>query len=170
MNFSKNALFVALMVSAALNILILGAVGGMAMASLHHAPDAMPGPPPAGPGGSGFRFNPQSFLRALPETNRHKAMRMMRSAASQHRKLIHDVTRTRLEIFRLLNADPMDDAAIDKAFARLRALDAEEQALAQKMMVKILRELPPQTRRRAILAASHRHGKGARRHRPPTRP
>ena len=166
MSLSKNTLTTLLLVSVALNLLIAGALGGAALAGLRHGPPAGPGPAPIHKNVN-FRFSPQRFIHALPGKERRKAIRTMRQAAAAHKKLFRNITRTRIELARLLAAGTWDEDAIQKAFARLRALDSEQQQLAQGMMLDILRNLDPQTRRQVIRVASHPRLREPRQRRPP---
>ncbi len=157
MSLSRNTLITFLLISLALNLLIAGALGGAAVAGWRHGQPGFTGPAPVRKV-EDFRFSPQRFIHALPPKERRQAVRAMRKAAAEHRKLFRKIVHTRIELARLLSAENWDDAAIDKAFAQLRALDAEQQQFAQKLMLDILRKLDPQTRQKVVRAASmHRH-------------
>ncbi len=167
MSLSRQTLAIALLASLALNLLILGTLAGAAFAGWRHGPPDHWRPAPVRMAAN-LRFSPQRFMHNLPETQRRKAVRAARQATMAHRKLFREIRQTRLEIIRLLTADHWDEEAIEKAFARQRLLDNEQQQFAQKLMLDILRDLDPQTRRRVLQAASmHRQGTPHRRHLPP---
>ncbi len=154
MNISKNSLSIALLLSVAINLLVLGAVGGITMAGLRH--DA-PTVRTMTPGSAvNYQFNPRAFLRALPENERRRAMRAMRSATGKHRQLSFAIMRTRAELGELLAAEQLDTNEIESRFKHLNQLEAETQKLGQSIVIKILADLDPQTRRRVIKAAGRR--------------
>ncbi len=152
MNISKKGLTIALLASAAINLIVLGAVGGIAMAGRHHqSPPAKiqrTGPP------AQFRFDPRTFIRALPETERRKAMASLKAAAGKHQEIHRASMLTKEDLARLLSAKQLDEAKIEAVLARVRDLDAQSQKLAQAIVLDILRDLDPETRRRVIQTAS----------------
>ncbi len=154
MNLSKNGLGIALLVSLAINLLIVGAIGGMAMAGLRH--DAPPVPTMSPPPATRFQFNPRAFIRALPVDERRKAMRVMRGAAGEHRQLSRAMQQTRRELGQLLIAEKLDKAKIESHFDRLLKLETEIRKLGQPIIIKILDDLDLQTRRQVIKAAGRR--------------
>jgi uncharacterized membrane protein len=153
MNISKNMLAIALLFSIAINLLILGAAGGIAVAGLRHPPPSVPiAAPRIAPGN--FQFNPRRFIRALPEAERHKAMLAMKSASGKHRRIYRKIRQTHRELGMLLSAETLDEKRIQAAFGNLRKLEIEVQSNGQNIILEILRDLDPQTRKRVILAAS----------------
>ncbi len=156
MNISNKSLVIALLFSAAINLIILGAVGGMMAASLRHNPAAPPIPITKIQSSYNFRFNPKVFIRALPEPERRKAIKAMRMAAGKHRQIYKGIGQTHRELGALLTAENLDDEKIAKTFARLRVQEAEAQELGQTIILDILRNLDPQTRKRVIRAASRK--------------
>jgi len=154
MNLSKNALGLALLVSIAINLLILGAAGGMAVAGWRHQAPPPPMARPTMP--QSFKFNPKQFVRALPKAERQKAIQVLKEAAGKHRRISRSIRKTNRELAVLLSAETLDNAKIEDTFKRLRVLEAEAQKLGQTIILKILQDLDPQTRNRVIRAASIR--------------
>lgn len=152
MNISKNTLGMALLASIAINLLILGAAGGMALAGLHHPP---PPPPMARTVlAQSYKFSPKRFVHALPKAERLKAIGAMREAAGKYRRILIHIRKTNEELAVLLSAEELDNARIEEAFKRLRVLQAQAQKLGQSIILNSLQDLDPQTRRRVIQAAS----------------
>jgi uncharacterized membrane protein len=171
MALSKTTLGAALLASLAINILILGAIGGYVVAGLRHPPAAhqMTRTPPMQ---QQFSFDPRRFVRALPKTERQKAIRVLKRAAPEHRRIFQNIHKTNKEIAVLLMADELDDVKIQAAFNHLRDLEIEAKNLGQNLVLKVVQDLDPQTRRRIIRAASRRQPPGDRkkRHQKRTRP
>jgi len=154
MNLSKNALGFALLASIAINLLILGAAGGMAVAGLRHQAPPPPMARPTMP--QSFKFNPNKFVRALPKAERQRAIQVLKAASGKHRRISRSIRKTNRELAMLLSADELDNVKIEDTFKRLRVLDAEAQKLGQTIILKILKDLDPQTRTQVIRAASIR--------------
>jgi uncharacterized membrane protein len=103
-----------------------------------------------------FSFDSRRFVRALPKTERQKAIRVLKRAAPKHRRIFQDIYKTNKEIAVLLMADELDNVKIQAAFNHLRDLEMEAQNLGQDLVLKVVQDLDPQTRRRIIKAASRR--------------
>ncbi len=160
MALSKTTLGAALLASLAINILILGAIGGYVVAGLRHPPSAhqMTRTSPM----QQFSFDPRRFVRALPKTERQKAIRVLKRAAPEHRRIFQNIHKTNKEIAVLLTADELNDVKIQAAFNHLRDLEMQAQNLGQNLVLKVVQDLDPQTRRRIIKAASRRQPPGDR--------
>ncbi len=152
MNTNKT-LGIILIISVALNLLVLGVLGGITFAGMrqdHAAPYAHPRTPPAGP----YLFNPRAFIHALPPQARRKAHKDIMQTIRQTRQIRKNIRQTRDQLTTLLAAKTFDAEAVEQHFTRLRALQNEQDALGQMLLIKILNELPPDARRRAINAAA----------------
>lgn len=161
MALSRTALGTALLASLAINILILGAIGGYVVAGLRHSlsvPQMTRTPPTQ----QQFSFDPKRFVRALPKHERQKAIRVLRRAAPEHKKIFQNIHKTNRRIATLLMADTLDKAKIQAGFDHLRELEIEAQALGQSIILTVVQDLDPQTRRRIIRAASRRQPPGNR--------
>ncbi len=179
MSLTKSGIGIALLVSVALNLLVLGAAGGMFVANMRHQATSVHEPPAPRPSDlrtpphvgapQNFRFNPRVFIRALPKDERRLAIRKMRQAARPHQQLNRDIRKTRIELGKLLAADPLDDAKVEATLARLRTLDTQAQEMGQMIILDILRDLDPQTRRQVIAAASRRPSAPPQRPRKPSK-
>ncbi|PHS29600.1 MAG: hypothetical protein COA85_00485 [Robiginitomaculum sp.] len=173
MNVSKNILGFALLASVAINLLILGAAGGITVASLRHQAPPPPMARPLMP--QSFKFNPKRFVRALPKAERQRAIQVLKEASGKHRRISRSIRKTNKELAILLTAEELDNIKIEETFKHLRVLDAEAQKLGQSIILRILQDLDPQTRNRVIRAASQhppmsqrdQRNKQRRRQRPP---
>ena len=80
---------------------------------------------------------------------------------AEHRQSIgtsvRQVFQARAEVHDLMTAETIDRAALDQAFADLRARDAEAATAVQAMLTELVSELTPEERRALAEAVHHRH-------------
>ena len=80
---------------------------------------------------------------------------------AEHRQAIRgnvrEVFRARTAVHALMTAETIDRAALDRAFADLRARDAEAATAVQAMLTELMSELTPEERRALAEAVHRRH-------------
>jgi uncharacterized membrane protein len=110
--------------------------------------------------------SPHLLRRALPEERRA----VVDAVLDEHHERIHAsvgaVFEARARVHALLAAETLDRPALDRAFADLRARDAEAATAVQTMLTELVTELTPEERR-ALGEAVHRHDPHPRRDREP---
>ena len=142
-------LAIALVASLALNLFL----GGMATSRWLFHP-----PPPAhfaGPGDFGH-FNRRAALRALSGESRDRVEALWRQHVDDIRPRIRAVREARREVARQLLAEPIDDTALERAYARLREHADAAQAAVHAMLGEVARALSPDERKRFFEAALKR--------------
>lgn len=100
--------------------------------------------------------NPMQLRRVLPPERRG----VVDAALARHREHVRtsvaDVFEARARVHALLTAETLDPAALESAFAELRASDAEAASAVQAMITEVAAELTPEERRK-LGEAVHRH-------------
>lgn len=100
--------------------------------------------------------SPHLLRRALPEDRRA----VVDAVLAEHHEQIHAsvgaVFEARARVHALVTAETLDRPALDRAFADLRARDAEAATAVQAMLTELVTELTPEERR-ALGEAVLRH-------------
>ena len=99
--------------------------------------------------------NPRVLRDVLPEERRVVVDAMLEEHRQDIRGSVREVFAARKRVHDLMAADTIDRAALDSAFADLRARDAEAATAVQAMLTEVAVELTPEERR-AVTAAMHR--------------
>lgn len=99
------------------------------------------------------RFDPRSFLHALPENRREDARRDLHNAMQHMHPLMREAGEARRAARDALAAEPFDREAAIAALARARTARAAMQAHGEAIVLDIVSDLDPQTRRRVLAAA-----------------
>lgn len=103
------------------------------------------------PGSGGF--NPRAFIAALPEDRQEAARVQLREGLRGMRPLFGEMMASRREMNRLLRAEEFDEAAMLAAMAQMRATRARLDASGEAIILDIVADLDPDTRRAALEAA-----------------
>jgi uncharacterized membrane protein len=127
---------IALVVSLAVNLLILGTVGGSLWAS-RHAPAAT---------GRGSGPHLLGFTRTLDGERRFQIWKVTRNELRALRPLRRDVRRARSEARAALVAQPFDEDKFAAAQARVLEAEIGARREAQKLFISIAAVLTPQER------------------------
>lgn len=125
-----------LIASLALNLLILGTIGGSIWAFRHGATPALRG---SGPHLLGF-------TRTLPEQRRFEIWKVTRNEMRALRPLRKNVRRARAEARAALVAEPFDKEKFTAAQARVFEAEVAMRREAQTLFVSIASSLTPQER------------------------
>jgi uncharacterized membrane protein len=133
----------ALFVSLAVNLLLVGVVGGAALSNLRQdratAQSAVARAP-----------NMRSLLDSLPperaQAIRSDVVKTWREARNERRA----ARAARVEVYRLAGAEPYDVAAVKAAFARMRAADGEVARRFQDVVADSMAKLTPEERREVL--------------------
>ncbi len=145
----KRGIYITLLLSLAINFILLGGVIGMRLANHSNLEPRLNGhPSPSRPAMATFS-GPQ-FFRALPVEQRRAARKLLRKHANEHRELKHTSREIRQEVFALLRADTLDQPALDTGFARLRDVEGQQIKLGQTIVLELLMELDANTRREIV--------------------
>ncbi|MEZ5957946.1 MAG: periplasmic heavy metal sensor [Hyphomonadaceae bacterium] len=133
-----------LFVSLALNLLVVGAVGGAFLSgarleregSTGAVVERLPGP--------------RAFLRALPEETRLLMRQKLAESWQASREARQAAIQARRDAFAAVAQEPYDAARVRAAFERLRAADQAAIAVFQDDIVDAFGELTPEQRREAL--------------------
>jgi uncharacterized membrane protein len=150
---NPRSLLIALFVSLAVNLFVLGALAGVYLFGprLHHRPPEFRGGGPA----------MMMAAAALPESERAAYQDALRAEASRVAPQVHEARRIRRAAWARLAADPLDAAAINADLARARALETQSRADVDTAVLGFAAKLPAADRARlsAALAEPPRHGR-----------
>lgn len=130
-------------VSAAVNLLVLGAVVGAIGAGVRiqrEAPEALVERIPG----------PRAFLTALPPETRAKVRQDLVRSWANSRTLRREALQARRDAFAAAAAEPYDAARVRTAFARLRAADQAAIGVFHDDIAEAFAELTPEERRAAL--------------------
>jgi uncharacterized membrane protein len=135
-----------LFVSLALNLLVIGAVGGAFLSgarveregSTGAVVERLPGP--------------RAFLRALPEETRALMRQKLADSWQTSRETRQAAIQARRDAFAAAAQEPYDAARVRAAFERLRAADQAAIAVFHDDVVEAFGELTPEQRREALEA------------------
>lgn len=138
-----------LFVSLALNLLVIGAVGGafLSGARLEREGNAgavverLPGP--------------RAFLRSLPEETRALMREKLADSWQTSRETRQAAIQARRDAFAAASEEPYDAARVRAAFERLRVADQTAIAVFHEDIVEAFGELTPEQRREALEALSN---------------
>lgn len=100
--------------------------------------------------------SPRLLHRVLPEERRAVVDAVMARHREPIRATVGRVFEARARVHALVTAETLDRPALDRAFADLRARDAEAATAVQAMLTELVGELTPEERR-ALGEAVHRH-------------
>lgn len=137
---SPRGLTIALIVSLAVNLFVLGAVaGGFFIAHRLHqaAPTMRSGGPPLWRAGD-----------ALPPLHRSQFRTVLRGQAAQARAHMLEAREARAAAWRRLGDDPLDAASVEGDLDRARAVEMQARTAVERQVVRFAAELPPAERRR----------------------
>jgi uncharacterized membrane protein len=152
---SKRGLGITLIVSLGINLFLAGMI---VTAAIYHKGGR-------GWGGYDRAFPHWSARRALDGKSREKVDAIWRDARPDLRKRLQEVRRARREIRHQLRADTLDRAALDRAFAALRAShDAAHNAM-HALIGRIAETLNAEERRRYFRRRHWRRHRRFREHR-----
>lgn len=101
--------------------------------------------------------NPAQLRRVLPPERRAVVDAALARHRDHVRTSVADVFEARARVHALLTAETLDRAALDQAFAVLRASDAEAASAVQAMITEVATELTPEERRAMAEAVHRRH-------------
>lgn len=96
------------------------------------------------------RFQPHAFLSALPEELRGQARERMHEGRRDMAPLMREAVRARREAAEALSAEPFDAEAAAAALAEARAARAAVEAQGEAILLSIVDDLDPETRRRVL--------------------
>lgn len=154
---SQRTLFIALFVSLAVNLFVLGALAGVYLFGprLHHRPPEFRGGPPM-----------MAAAAALPENQRAAYHDALRAEVMRVGPQLREARQIRRGAWARLAADPVDAAAINADLDRARAMELQARADVDRAILGFAAKLPAADRARfgQALAEPPRHGG---RHGPP---
>lgn len=133
---SSRGLKIALVLSLALNLGVLGLVGG---AWLHGRPD---GPPRFA---RDLGFGP--FTEALSPEDRRALVREFGRDMGDPRAFRREMRADLQELLQILRADPLDRAALEALFERMGARGQERLATGQRLLEERILAMSPEARR-----------------------
>ncbi len=145
-----RGIFWTLGLSLAVNLLIIGALLGLGLANRHQKPDPVQTsrPPIAS---QTQAFNTRLFYRALPVAEQRKARRLLRNSLRERRHLTRKIHQSRRNLYVLLLEEHLDQPKIDIALSELREAELSELAFGQALILEILTDLEPATRKQVLL-------------------
>ena len=155
---STRKLAIALAVSIGFNLFLGGAIASAWLVKRQYG-----GLRPSPPEGMAGDFDFRGGLAALGGEARPLAREVRREYGPRLReagKAMHDARR---EVGRMLRADAIDPAELDKALAALRARSDEAQAVMHQVLMEAVANLTPDQRRKFLNAAMQRGRRGDRR-------
>jgi uncharacterized membrane protein len=106
--------------------------------------------------------NPRVLRQVLPEDRRAVVDGLIAKHRDEIRGTVREVFAARRKVHALMTADTVDRAALDRAFAELRARDADAATAVQAMLTELATDLTP-AERRAMAEAVERRGPRGRR-------
>ena len=101
--------------------------------------------------------NPHLLRRVLPEERRAVADAVLANHRPQIHATVGAVFEARARVHALVTAETIDRPALDRAFADLRARDAEAARAVQAMLTELVTQLTPEERRALGEAVHRRH-------------
>ncbi|MBL4616803.1 MAG: periplasmic heavy metal sensor [Robiginitomaculum sp.] len=141
-----------LILSLAINLLMVGGMAGMFIASKQNKVTSQSTTTTPRLGNSSF--NGAGFLRALPPEDRKKARELMVKNSGEYRKNARQVRKLRRQIYLLLLAEELDHQAIKTELGKLRHAENRASTNGQALILEILIGLDFDTRRKAVKAMS----------------
>jgi uncharacterized membrane protein len=132
-----------LFVSAALNLLVVGAVAGAYGAGVRRERQSAQAVVARRPG-------PRAFMAALPPPTRAKMRQELAASWERSRELRHAAVEARRDAFATAASEPYDATRVKAAFARLRAADQAAIGVFHDNVADAFARLTPAERREAL--------------------
>ena len=155
---STSKLAIALAVSIGLNLFLGGAIASAWLVKRQYG--GLRPPPQAGMAGD---FNFRGGLAALGGEARPLAREIRREHGPRLREAGKAMQDARREVGRMLRAEEIDPAALDKTLSDLRERADEAQAVMHQVLMEAITKLTPDQRRKFLEAAMQRGPRGDRR-------
>lgn len=133
---SNRWLKVSLLLSATLNLLIIGGIAGFWISG---APDARPFPPHLG-----------WIVRQLAPETRQSLKPLLRQHHDDSEGVRRRVQEQQQQVNKLIVADPLDPVALSRSLQELRSVSSESQAMMHDAMIDILSKLDPVQRQQLL--------------------
>ncbi len=155
MKFEARHLGAALFVSLGVNLFLGGLMVGDWMRSRALAtPATITGVGDAPPGEASPRGALQRMLAAVPDAQRPDVERRLAAQRHDIQRAARQMREARERVARLMAADRFDRGEIERAHAEQREHAQAVQVAIQKAMIEAIADLPPETRRAIVAAAS----------------
>lgn len=155
---STRKLAIALAVSIGFNLFLGGAIASAWLVKRQYG-----GLRPSPPEGMAGDFDFRGGLAALGGEARPLAREVRREYGPRLREAGKALHVARREVGRMLRADAIDPAELDKELAALRARSDEAQAVMHQVLMEAVANLTPDQRRKFLKAAMQRGARGDRR-------
>lgn len=146
-----KGLRLALFVSVAANLLLLGVIGGAALSNARQEKVATESAVARAP-------NVRAVLEALPPERRRVVRDAVITAVREGRPARIEARRLRREAHEIASRDPYDPAAVKAAFARARDADAVVVAQVQDTLAEAMSSLSAEERRAVLERLAQRRG------------
>ena len=130
----RNLLLIVLLISVGANLFFIGGITYRSL-SLEQARDGRPLPPNLG-----------WLVRDLSDQRRAELDEIIRSSAEDVRPMRREIFAAQRTVNELMSAEPFDAAALQSAFAELRAVSDRYQEITQSQITAILEQLTPEER------------------------
>jgi len=144
----NRAVFWLLMFSMAFNLLVIGGVIGIGLASAQKK--QFVGNSSRTPIVEEGRFNGASFFAALPAPEKRKARRIFNNNKKIHRQNIKQIRKLKRQLYFLLREQEMDREAVIAALAKLRESESRMSERGQLAILEILMDLDYKSRIHAV--------------------
>lgn len=152
-----SGLRTALFVSVAVNILLVGVIGGAALSNLRHdraaAQQAI-----------ARAQNIRAVLEAVPPERRAPIREKVVTALREGRPAREEAREARAEVYELTNRPAYDPAAVKSAYARMRAAEAKVAEQLQNTVADAMSDLNVEERRTLLRHLAERRARMAGRH------
>ncbi len=150
----KSSLKWWLIASATLNLLLLGLIGGGAIAMKRHGGPFGGMRPPA------EDFGLIAFARTLPEERRQEIKKDLRQARSRIKPHMEAISAARAKAADLLAADPLDQAALTTALEAVQGEEVKLKAEGRSIFIEEASKLSLEERRALAELWKKRRGRG----------
>lgn len=160
----KNIWIIALLVSIAINGLLVGLLLSKQVNPGGDDPGALPTPNSVQIAPN----NPRHLVRILEPDRRRQvmtqAMKNLRQQGGENpRQLFRQLRRAKMKTMRLLRADELDTQAIEQSLAEIRTLNQKLAVSGDALMLEVLTQLTPEERKAAEQAIKKRENRRRRR-------
>ncbi len=147
-----RGVFWMLLLSLAINLLIIGGFTGLVIAKKQMPPPPSlvqngSGPPPAAASQS---FDGRRFFRALPASEKRRARSVMASHQQEHRQQVARVRKAKRQVNQLLKSNTLDVETVKVALHELRQAEAAESGFGQMIVLEILKDMDAEARIQVI--------------------